>query len=65
MSIEALKETTQRINQTSERISKGVRNPELIEDTVSLIEDEATFKVQLTAVKAKNDLLGDLLDIVK
>lgn len=60
--LNSIKQTFAHFDKASLELSKGLRDEQLIEHTVDLIEDSASIKSQLKVIQAKDSLLGTLID---
>ena len=61
----ALHKTFDRIDSVSRELSKGLRDKNFIQHNVELIEETSTVKAQINAIRAKNETLGYLIDIMR
>lgn len=63
--VAALCKTYDRVDSVSTELSKGLKDENFIQHNVDLIEETATAKAQITTIRAKNDTLGYLIDIMR
>ena len=65
LDVSAIQQTFKRVEKHSEGLSTGVNNPNLIEDSIGLLKEEANLKFQTKVVRAKDEMLGYLIDTFK
>ncbi len=51
-------------SQRADRMSAGIENPKVVEDMVGISTGKAAFAIQVQALKAYDEMMGNLVDIL-